>query len=61
MVDTTKVSTGVMDVSMVEDFSDVFLDELPRLPPYREVDFEIKVIPGAAPIFIVLYRMAPLD
>ena len=46
---------------VVRDFPNVFLDELSRLPQYREVDFEIETIPGAAPISIALYRMAPLE
>ena len=34
IIDTSKVSPGVMDVSVVKEFSNVFLDELPRLPLY---------------------------
>ncbi|KAL0453787.1 UNVERIFIED_CONTAM: Retrovirus-related Pol polyprotein from transposon [Sesamum latifolium] len=59
--DTTKVSPGVLEVSVVREFSDVFSEELPGLPPHREVDFEIETIPGAAPISIAPYRMAPSE
>ncbi|KAL2250218.1 UNVERIFIED_CONTAM: Retrovirus-related Pol polyprotein from transposon [Sesamum indicum] len=59
--DTMKVSPGVLDVPVVREFLDVFLDELPGLPPHREVDFEIDIIPGAAPISIAPYRMAPSE
>ncbi|KAL2232343.1 UNVERIFIED_CONTAM: Retrovirus-related Pol polyprotein from transposon [Sesamum indicum] len=59
--DTMKVSSGVLDVPVVREFPDVFLDELPGLPPHREVDFEIDTIPGAAPISIAPYRMAPSE
>ncbi|KAL0458154.1 UNVERIFIED_CONTAM: Retrovirus-related Pol polyprotein from transposon [Sesamum latifolium] len=38
-----------------------FPEELPGLPPHREVDFEIETIPGAAPISIAPYRMAPSE
>ncbi|KAL2226383.1 UNVERIFIED_CONTAM: Transposon Ty3-I Gag-Pol polyprotein, partial [Sesamum indicum] len=59
--DTMKVSPGVLDVPVVREFPDVFPDELPGLPPHREVDFEIDTIPGAAPISIAPYRMAPSE
>ena len=59
IVDTTKVSPGVKEVPVVSDFLDVFLDELLILPLYRKVDFEIEIVPGAVPILITLYRMAP--
>ncbi|KAL0448767.1 UNVERIFIED_CONTAM: Transposon Ty3-I Gag-Pol polyprotein [Sesamum latifolium] len=59
--DTTKVSPGVLEVPVVREFPDVFPEELPGLPPHREVDFEIETIPGAAPISIAPYRMAPSE
>ena len=46
---------------MVRDFLDIFLDELPELPPYREVDFEIETVPETTPISIAPYRMAPTE
>ncbi|KAL2240852.1 UNVERIFIED_CONTAM: Transposon Ty3-I Gag-Pol polyprotein, partial [Sesamum indicum] len=56
--DTMKVSPGVLDVPVVREFPDVFPDELPGLPPHREVDFKIDTIPGATPISIAPYKMA---
>ena len=56
VMDATKVSPGVEEVPVVRDFFDVFLEELPGLPPYREVDFEIETVPGMAPISIAPYR-----
>ncbi|KAL0302448.1 UNVERIFIED_CONTAM: hypothetical protein Scaly_2564500 [Sesamum calycinum] len=47
--------------SSCEEFLDIFPEELPGLPPHREVDFEIETIPGAAPISIAPYRMAPSE
>jgi len=41
------------------EFPDVFPEELPGLPPQREIDFEIELILGAQPIFKAPYRMAP--
>ena len=31
------------------------------MPPHREVEFQIKMIPGVAPISMALYRMAPAE
>jgi hypothetical protein len=39
------------------EFKDVFLNELPRLPPVRELDFTIELKPSAKPISKILYRM----
>ncbi|GJS51835.1 zinc finger, CCHC-type, retrotransposon gag domain protein [Tanacetum coccineum] len=42
---------------VVRNFPDVFPDELPGLPPEREVEFTIDLIPGAQPISKAPYRM----
>nr|GFD25076.1 uncharacterized protein [Tanacetum cinerariifolium] len=41
--------------------TDVFLEELPGLPPAREIEFGIELIPGAEPILKAPYRMAPVE
>ena len=61
VIDTTVVSPGVSDVPIVNEFLDVFLEELPGLPPQREVEFQIETIPGVALISIAPYRMAPAE
>nr|GFD02262.1 putative reverse transcriptase domain-containing protein [Tanacetum cinerariifolium] len=38
------------DVPVIRDFPEVFPDELPGLPPPRQVEFCIDLIPGAAPV-----------
>ena len=38
------------DIPVVCEFLDVFLDELPRLPPDRDVEFKIELLLGTAPI-----------
>ena len=43
----------------MRDFLDVFPDDLPGLPPEREIDFLIDLVPGTAPISLPPYRMAP--
>ncbi|KAK4389748.1 Retrovirus-related Pol polyprotein from transposon opus [Sesamum angolense] len=48
-------------VPVVRDFPEVFPDNLPGLPPHRELDFTIETLPGVAPISIVLYRMTPVE
>jgi hypothetical protein len=48
-------------MSVVEEFMDVFLEELPGMPPEREVEFYIDLIPGTAPITKRPYRMAPTE
>ncbi|GKC09513.1 putative reverse transcriptase domain-containing protein [Tanacetum coccineum] len=42
-------------------FPEVFLDELPGLPPPRQVEFRIDLIPGAAPVARAPYRLAPSE
>ena len=59
VIDTTLVSLGVSDVPIVNESVDVFPEDLPSLPPQREVDFEIDTISGTAPISIAPYRMTP--
>ena len=45
-------------VDVVENFWDVFPDELPGLPPDREIEFCIDLIPSISPVTIPSYRMA---
>ncbi|GJV19199.1 putative reverse transcriptase domain-containing protein [Tanacetum coccineum] len=40
------------DVPIVREFPEVFPEELPGLPPTRQVEFQIDLVPGAAPVFI---------
>ncbi|KAA3484387.1 DNA/RNA polymerases superfamily protein [Gossypium australe] len=51
----------VNEVRTVKEFVDVFPEELPGLPPDREVEFEIELLPGTAPVSIALYKMAPKE
>jgi hypothetical protein len=48
-------------IYVVEEFMDVFLEELPGMSPEREVEFYIDLIPGTAPIAKRPYRMAPTE
>ncbi|GJS76234.1 putative reverse transcriptase domain-containing protein [Tanacetum coccineum] len=49
------------DVPIVRDFPNVFPEDLPGLPPTRQVEFQIDLIPGAAPVARAPYRLAPSE
>nr|GEY98438.1 putative reverse transcriptase domain-containing protein [Tanacetum cinerariifolium] len=49
------------NVSIVQDFSEVFLEDLPGLPPTGQVEFQIDLIPGAAPVAWPPYRLTPSE
>ncbi|KAA3473394.1 Transposon Ty3-G Gag-Pol polyprotein [Gossypium australe] len=58
----TKVSEKKIElVPVVCECSDVFLEELSGLPPVKEIEFAIELIPGTSPISIALYKMAPIE
>jgi len=59
VTDTTAEAPTLESVPVVKEFPEVFPDELPRIPPNREIDFGIDVMPGTQPISILPYRMAP--
>nr|GFB30321.1 putative reverse transcriptase domain-containing protein [Tanacetum cinerariifolium] len=59
--DTTSDVPSIHDQPIVFEFPNVFPDELPGIPPVREVEFNIKLIPGAEPISKAPYRMAPIE
>jgi hypothetical protein len=46
------------NIRVVRDFLDVFPEELPRMPPDRDVEFIIDLLPGTAPISKSPYRMS---
>jgi hypothetical protein len=46
------------DVPVVQEFADVFPDELPGMPPERDVEFTIDLVPGTKPIAKNAYRLA---
>ena len=61
VVDTRSSEVRLEDVPVVRDFLDVFPHDLPGLPPEREIDFPIALVPGTAPISLPPYRMAPAE
>ena len=49
------------DVKVVNEFPEVFPEELSSLPPDREIEFMIETLPGVAPFSKIPYRMAPAE
>ncbi|GKE47691.1 putative reverse transcriptase domain-containing protein, partial [Tanacetum coccineum] len=49
------------DVPVIRDFLKVFPEEFPGLPPPRQVEFRIDLVPGAAPVARAPYRLAPSE
>nr|GFC90691.1 putative reverse transcriptase domain-containing protein [Tanacetum cinerariifolium] len=49
------------DVPMVRDFPEVFPEDLPGLPPIRQVEFQIDLVPGAASVARAPYRLGPFE
>ncbi|KAJ9547194.1 LOW QUALITY PROTEIN: hypothetical protein OSB04_019737 [Centaurea solstitialis] len=59
IIDTKK--EGIADVDVVREFPDIFPEDLPGLPPERQVEFRIDLALGAAPIARAPYRLAPTE
>ncbi|XP_058092385.1 uncharacterized protein LOC131238805 [Magnolia sinica] len=51
---------SISDTPVVHDFWDVFKN-IPGLPPRREIDFTIELVPGAKPVSLPTYRMPPCE
>ncbi|XP_070019480.1 uncharacterized protein [Nicotiana sylvestris] len=49
----------LQSVPIVNEFPEVFPEDLPGIPPDREINFGIDLLPGTKPISIPPYRMAP--
>ena len=49
------------EVPVVKDYPDVFLEELPGMPPDRDIEFLIELLPGTGPISKRPYRMPVND
>ena len=61
MIQTEKARPSVSDIPTNSDFPNVFPEELPGLPPKREIEFTIDVVQGATSASITPYRMAPIE
>ena len=61
MLDSKRCQIELENILVVKDFPDVFPKELTSIPPKREVDLSIEILPGTAPTFKAPYRMAPIE
>ncbi|XP_070036975.1 uncharacterized protein [Nicotiana tomentosiformis] len=59
--DTRKEIVSIENIPVVREFSDVFPEDLPRLPRVREIDFGVDLPHDTQPISIPPYRMAPAE
>ncbi|XP_070003336.1 uncharacterized protein [Nicotiana sylvestris] len=58
---TRKETVSIEKLPIMREFFDVFPEDLPGLPPVREIDFGIDLLPDTQPILIPPYRMAPTE
>lgn len=58
---SNKVIQGVKDTQVVQDFLDVFPNNLSRLSPKRKLEFNIELVSSTTPISIVTYRIALVE
>ncbi|XP_024989254.1 uncharacterized protein LOC112523815 [Cynara cardunculus var. scolymus] len=61
VVDRVIKEKRIQDLPTVRDFPEVFPNELPGLPPQRQVEFHIELVLGAAPVAKSPYRLAPSE
>ncbi|KAL0537637.1 hypothetical protein IC582_026620 [Cucumis melo] len=61
VVDTREADVSLSSEPVVRDYPNVVPEELPGLPPHREVEFAIELEPGTVPISRAIYRMAPAE
>eukprot|EP00253_Pinus_taeda_P006753 PITA_06753 len=55
----SKDKTAILNnIPVIQEFTDVFPEEIPGLPPKRNIDFTIELVPGATPISRAPYRMS---
>jgi len=52
---------GMSVIPVVQEFEDVLPEEVPGLPPNREVEFSIDLVPGIGPMSMASYHMAPVE
>jgi hypothetical protein len=55
------VELKLEDIHVVTEFSDMFPDDIPGMPPERAIEFKIELQPGTAPIAKAPYKMSPVE
>ncbi|KAJ0455808.1 putative nucleotidyltransferase, Ribonuclease H [Helianthus annuus] len=61
IVDKKAKELKLEEIPVVKEFPEVFPEDLPGVPPQRQVEFRIDLIPGAAPVAKSPYRLAPSE
>ena len=61
VIDTKKEELSLSDIPIVCDYRNEFPKDLPGLPPQREIEFAIDIVPGATLASITPYRMALVE
>ncbi|WMV42843.1 hypothetical protein MTR67_036228 [Solanum verrucosum] len=61
ILDVEVESSSIESIHVVSEFREVFLDDLPGMPPNKDIDFCIDLEPSTLPIFIPPYRIAPTE
>ena len=61
VLDSKRGQVDVEKIPVVKEFPDVFSEELPGIPPEREVDLSIEVVHGTTPISRAPYCMTPIE
>lgn len=61
VIDRSKETPNIESIPVVNEFLDVFPDDLPGLPPDRQIEFSIDLAPGTEPVSKQPYRMAPAE
>jgi hypothetical protein len=52
------VAKSIEEIPVVQEFPVVFPDDLPGMPPERDIEFKIELQSGTAPVAKSLYKMA---
>jgi hypothetical protein len=55
------VELKLEDIHVVREFSDMFPDDLPGMPPERAIEFKIELQPSTAPLAKAAYKMSPME
>ncbi|KAI3725205.1 hypothetical protein L1987_64983 [Smallanthus sonchifolius] len=61
VIDKCKEVKELDDVPVVREYPEVFPEELPGIPPDREIEFRIDLVPDAQPVAKAPYRLAPVE
>ncbi|XP_071905709.1 uncharacterized protein [Coffea arabica] len=61
LINTPGEKIKLEDMPVISEYQNVFPEELESLPPEREIEFKVDLVPGTTPISKTPYRMAPAE